>query len=45
MSWTKVLPVESLSEGTRQVVKVGAKSILLLNHSSQIYAVENSCPH
>jgi nitrite reductase/ring-hydroxylating ferredoxin subunit len=45
MSWTKVLPVEALSVGVRQVVKVGDRSILLLNHSSQIYAIDNACPH
>jgi nitrite reductase/ring-hydroxylating ferredoxin subunit len=45
MSWTKVLSVEALSDGTRQVVKVGDKSILLLNNASQIYAIENACPH
>ncbi len=45
MSWTKVLSVEALSDGARQVIKVGDKSILLLNHSSQIYAIDNACPH
>ena len=45
MSWTKVLPVDALSEGARQVVKVGQRNILLLNHSGQLYAVDNTCPH
>ncbi|MDJ0577040.1 MAG: hypothetical protein QNJ65_18005 [Xenococcaceae cyanobacterium MO_234.B1] len=34
MSWIKVLPVESLPEGERQVVKVGQRNILLLYHEN-----------
>ncbi|MEH2461405.1 Rieske (2Fe-2S) protein [Nostoc sp.] len=45
MSWTKVLAVETLSPGAREVVKVGNRKILLLNHESQLYAVDNTCPH
>jgi nitrite reductase/ring-hydroxylating ferredoxin subunit len=45
MSWTKVLAVEALSPGTREVVKVGNRKILLLNHENQLYAVDNTCPH
>jgi nitrite reductase/ring-hydroxylating ferredoxin subunit len=45
MSWTKVLSVEALSDGKREVVKIGSKSILLLNYESQIYAIDNACPH
>ncbi|OKH53727.1 (2Fe-2S)-binding protein [Calothrix sp. HK-06] len=45
MSWTKVLAQDELSGDTRKVVKVEKRSILLLNHNNQIYAIENSCPH
>ena len=45
MSWIKALPVDSLPEGERQVVKLGQRSILLLNHDSQLIAVDNKCPH
>ena len=45
MSWIKALPVDSLPEGERQVVKLGQRSILLLNHNSQLIAVDNKCPH
>ena len=45
MSWTKVLAAEALSPGTRQVVKVGNRKILVLNHENQLYAVDNNCPH
>jgi nitrite reductase/ring-hydroxylating ferredoxin subunit len=45
MSWTKVLTVEALSPGERQVVKVGDRSLLLINNAGEIYAVDNACPH
>lgn len=45
MSWTKVISVDSLSSGKREVVKVGNKNVLLINHEGQIYALENACPH
>ncbi|MEH2079485.1 MAG: Rieske (2Fe-2S) protein [Nostoc sp.] len=45
MSWTKVLAVDALSPGAREVVKVGNRKILLLNHESQLYALDNTCPH
>ncbi len=45
MSWTKVLAVDSLPTGSRQVVKTGNHNLLLLNHNGQLYAVKNSCPH
>jgi len=45
MSWTKVLSVDSLVPGARQVVKVGENSILLINNNGQFHAVGNLCPH
>ncbi|MBK1987085.1 Rieske (2Fe-2S) protein [Sphaerospermopsis aphanizomenoides BCCUSP55] len=45
MAWTKVLEANTLSPGARQVVKVGDRNILVLNHENQLYAVENNCPH
>lgn len=45
MSWTKVLSADALSPGARQVVTVGQRKILLLNHEGQLYAVDNVCPH
>lgn len=45
MNWIKVLSQDELPANERKVVKVEQKSILLLNHNNQIYAVENSCPH
>ncbi len=45
MSWTKVLSVDTLVSGSRQVVKVGNRNILLLNHEGQLYAMDNACPH
>ena len=45
MAWTQVLPADQLTPGTRKVVKVGDRNILLLNHENQLHAVENTCPH
>jgi nitrite reductase/ring-hydroxylating ferredoxin subunit len=45
MGWTKVIAVEALAPGGREVVKVGNRNILLLNHNGQFYAVDNVCPH
>ncbi|HYW22064.1 MAG TPA: Rieske (2Fe-2S) protein [Nodularia sp. (in: cyanobacteria)] len=45
MSWTKVLAADALAPKGRQVVKVGTRKILLVNHDNQLYAVDNTCPH
>ena len=45
MSWIKVLAVDSLPVGSRQVVKTENQNLLLLNHQGQLYALKNSCPH
>ena len=45
MAWTKVLEANALSSGGREVVKVGDRKILVLNHNNELYAVENKCPH
>jgi nitrite reductase/ring-hydroxylating ferredoxin subunit len=45
MSWTKVLEQNALPLGGREVVKVGKRNILLINHEGEIYAVDNMCPH
>jgi nitrite reductase/ring-hydroxylating ferredoxin subunit len=45
MSWTKVLSVDSLSEGQREVVKVNQRHVLLLHKDGEIIAVDNTCPH
>jgi nitrite reductase/ring-hydroxylating ferredoxin subunit len=45
MSWIKVLAQEELPTNERKVVKVEQRSVLLVHHDNQIYAVENSCPH
>ncbi len=45
MVWTKALAVDALGTGTRQVVKLEERSLLLLNESGNIYAVESICPH
>ena len=45
MNWVKVLAQDELSQDTQKVVKVDDRTILLVHHDGQIYAVENACPH
>jgi nitrite reductase/ring-hydroxylating ferredoxin subunit len=45
MNWIKVLAQDELLQDARQVVKVDKRTILLLHHGGQIYAIENACPH
>lgn len=45
MTWTKVLSVDELAPGTRQVVKLSGRSLLLLNESGKIYATDSICSH
>jgi nitrite reductase/ring-hydroxylating ferredoxin subunit len=45
MVWTKALAVDALKTGTRQVVKLQERSLLLLNEAGNIYAVNRVCPH
>ncbi|MGB7412725.1 MAG: Rieske (2Fe-2S) protein [Thermosynechococcaceae cyanobacterium] len=46
MGWEKALSQEALAdEGARQVVKIGQRKVLFLNHQGEVYAVESSCPH
>lgn len=45
MVWTKALAVNELPPGSRQVVKLGQRAILLLNEDGTIHAVSNQCPH
>lgn len=45
MNWTKTIPADQLSPGDRQVIKLETISLLLLNHSNKIYAINSICPH
>lgn len=45
MTWTTALAAEDLAPGTRQVVKLEERSLLLLNESGKIHAVDSICPH
>jgi len=45
MNWVKALPQDELPEGERRVVKIGERSILLIHHEGQVYAMESACPH
>ena len=45
MVWTKALEADALAPNTRQVVKLEERSLLLLNESGNIYAIDSICPH
>ena len=45
MNWTKVLSRDELAEGQKRTVKVDGRTILLVQHKGELYAVDNSCPH
>ena len=45
MTWTTALTADELAPGTRQVVKLEERSLLLLNESGKIHAVDSICPH
>ena len=45
MAWTTALAADELTPGTRQVVKLAERSLLLLNESGTIHAVDSICPH
>ena len=45
MVWIKALAVDALETNTRQVVKLEERSLLLLNESGNIYAIDSICPH
>ena len=45
MTWTTALAVDDLAPGTRQVVKLADRSLLLLNELGTIHAIDSICPH
>jgi len=45
MTWTTALAANDLAPGARQVVKLDERSLLLLNESGTIHAVDSVCPH
>jgi nitrite reductase/ring-hydroxylating ferredoxin subunit len=45
MEWLMALAEDELPEGERQVVTFGERSILLIHHGDQVYALDSRCPH
>ncbi len=45
MNWIKVLSQSELPNAAREVVTIGDRKVLVLNHNGKIYALNNSCPH
>src|SRR5581483_12262004 len=44
-TWRPVLPAAELPPGSRRVVAVYGRRVLLLNEDGRLYAVEALCPH
>ncbi len=45
MDWIAVVREDELPVGERRAVELHGRSILVLNHQGQVYAVDNVCPH
>jgi nitrite reductase/ring-hydroxylating ferredoxin subunit len=45
MNWMQALAQDELPEGARQVVRLADRSILLIRHQGQVYALASACPH
>ncbi len=45
MTWTPILADADLADGTRTVVRVDGRQILVLRADGQLYASANRCPH
>ena len=45
MNWIKAISADAIAPGGKKVVKVGDRNILLVNHSGEIFATQNRCPH
>jgi nitrite reductase/ring-hydroxylating ferredoxin subunit len=45
MEWVKALAESELLEADKKVVQLGDRSILLLRHKAQVYAMNSRCPH
>ena len=45
MNWVRALDQDELTEGERRVVKLGERSVLLIHHQGQVYALASACPH
>ena len=45
MDYTKVLKVDAIANGSKRVVAVDDKKMLLARVEDQYYAIDNVCPH
>lgn len=45
MNWNDVLSKTDLPDGSRRVVTVAGREVLLINHGDEIRAVGNRCTH
>jgi nitrite reductase/ring-hydroxylating ferredoxin subunit len=45
MEWVDAIAQSELPEGSREVVRLGEHSILLIHEEGRIYAIASACPH
>ena len=45
MNYTKVLTVDAMANGSKRIVSVEDKKMLLARVEDQYYAIDNVCPH
>jgi nitrite reductase/ring-hydroxylating ferredoxin subunit len=45
MEFQKLFPVSELHPGSRKVIQLPGRKVLIVNINDQIFAVDNSCPH
>ena len=45
MNWVKAVSQERFPEGSRHVMRIGDREILLIHDRGKIHAVDNMCPH
>ena len=45
MGWIRALEEGDLPEGSRRVLKVGERPIVVIRHKGHVYAIEDICPH
>jgi nitrite reductase/ring-hydroxylating ferredoxin subunit len=45
MDWIKYFPAKELPEGSRKVIQVGMRRVLVLHFKGEFFAIESNCPH
>ncbi len=45
MNWIKTLTEDRVPEGTKTIVSVAGRDVLLTRHKGEVYATDSLCPH